>query len=835
MDKNNENDKGTSFLTNTMLKNQNLLNKGKDIASLVNNLNTYTNSNSKVLNSLSKSLNLLNVTLSTFTKHTQVQQKKDFIRKEDPTKKSNKLLSDMNALMKESIKLQKEEQKKKGAGLLGLIGLFGKTLAIGGILGFLFTGKKEFLLDAVKGVTKYMLGLPIMIAEFFGKKVFLALGGGKFIGLFNGLFEKIGKNLLKLPGISKIVSFSKTLMKPIQSIMTGLGHAFAPIMKMFGGTAAKTAGKAAGKGLAKSVFMKIPVVGSLLGIFFAISRFKGGDVVGGLLEIASGMSSLLNLIVPGAGIVVGIAIDALLAFRDVKRALKPQTTKESTPKKTNKTDWRKIPVIGSFLDIFEGFKMMFSGAPIAGIKMSLLGLTFGIPGMDWVISKTLFPMVDCAAWLVKETPKFFGKVGSKIGSMATAGFNEIVKTPFIGGIISAVDSVINFIKDPKAAVISIANMMNDFMPGSGDLLITAGKMVFGTADWIMKKAGAVANWGKETFNKVSEAASTSSDNIRQDLRADAKAEQVVNAPVAPVSSAAEVPKEKKKGGGIFGWFKKKKTEAVNAAVSGSEAAVTSSAEFLEKQKSGGGSSSNQSSNINVTDLNSLKESIKRNEGFETNAYLDPPGVGPGYSVGYGHYLGTSGKGTTVTKEQADKLFEDDFGKAMSAARKIPNFDKAPFSAQAAIIDMMYNMGETRMKKFTGTLSAFSKGDYAGAARGVRNSGYYGQLPVRANANIQRLLQASGEDSAPVETATNKSAVKGGGGENVATTTPSQTASANLPTASIPSSSSVAGMQKIELGESTIQALAVAMGSSFKGAMPTTRSNMVSIDNGSMRG
>jgi len=75
----------------------------------------------------------------------------------------------------------------------------------------------------------------------------------------------------------------------------------------------KTATKAASKGLLKSAIKKIPILGAIAGIGFALSRLAQGDVVGAGMEIASGAAS----IVPGAGTAASVAIDAGLMARDM--------------------------------------------------------------------------------------------------------------------------------------------------------------------------------------------------------------------------------------------------------------------------------------------------------------------------------------------------------------------------------------------------------------------------------------------------------------------------------------------------------------------------------------
>lgn len=93
-------------------------------------------------------------------------------------------------------------------------------------------------------------------------------------------------------------------------------------------TAGKSATKAAGKSILKTGFKsaikKIPVLGALAGGLFAIPRLLKGDWTGAGLEVASGAASL----VPGAGTAASIGIDAALAAKDMKDAMKEEQAKE---------------------------------------------------------------------------------------------------------------------------------------------------------------------------------------------------------------------------------------------------------------------------------------------------------------------------------------------------------------------------------------------------------------------------------------------------------------------------------------------------------------------------
>ena len=86
--------------------------------------------------------------------------------------------------------------------------------------------------------------------------------------------------------------------------------------KVGGKSLAKIGGKLAGKGLLK----RIPILGSLMGVGFAIDRAIKGDGAGALMELGSAGLGLVDLVAPGVGTALSLAADAGIAARDLKRA-----------------------------------------------------------------------------------------------------------------------------------------------------------------------------------------------------------------------------------------------------------------------------------------------------------------------------------------------------------------------------------------------------------------------------------------------------------------------------------------------------------------------------------
>ena len=140
----------------------------------------------------------------------------------------------------------------------------------------------------------------------------------------------------------------------------------------------------AAKGGAK-LLTKIPVIGSLISLGFAIQRFSNGDIVGGMLEVGSGIASLF----PGVGTVVSIGIDVLQAILDAKGG---GSSAEASAKKGGiLLDWAKS--IGGFIDdkiqyvpvlgpLYATGKALLKGE----WKTALSEFINIVPGMSWVRS-----------------------------------------------------------------------------------------------------------------------------------------------------------------------------------------------------------------------------------------------------------------------------------------------------------------------------------------------------------------------------------------------------------------------------------------------------------------
>jgi hypothetical protein len=362
--------------------NETLIKRDQETVKMSKSINSNLDANQKILLDINAELDQINRNAQLTNKllhqeskaHGQGQitkkdlleasTKKDYARKKDPNLKVIQELNDLEMLMKENNKLQKE--KKKGSGLLGLLGLAGGLLGIGGLLGFIFTGKKEFLFSVVKGFVKGFESLFAPVGKLLGSI-------GKMLGL-DKLVGGLGKSLGKLIG---------GMFKPAGELMGTIAKAIG-----FGGL--KTGGKAGGKVLGKigkQLFKKIPGIGLIMGVIFGIQRFKSGDIFGGLGEIASGIASTF----PVVGTAISLAIDSVLLLRDT---VGPGNFAEGAGKAVGavgKMGWEAMKSIAGFGPIawmLEGIQK-FASDPIGALESIASGIMGIVPKTGEFISNII--------------------------------------------------------------------------------------------------------------------------------------------------------------------------------------------------------------------------------------------------------------------------------------------------------------------------------------------------------------------------------------------------------------------------------------------------------------
>ena len=345
---------------------------------------------------------------------------------------------------------------------------------------FNFYGLKEKLGEGGSGIatilTKIIFKGTVSFITWFGNKLTFGVFGkvtgllGKIPALFGTLFEYLGT---KLAGGKNFIPY---LTKNIKKIFTGdlfSGAILKPITRiaktLFSGSFLKTLAGAALKwgGKLLKVLKFVPFIGTLISLYSAWGRFEKGDVLGGTLDIASGIASLFPIV----GTAISVGLDVFNAFLDYKQ----EGTGLSKGQMIGNffapiTDWiadkfsyekmKNMPVFGGFIRLSEGVSQITNG-DISG------GLITILKAIGWM---TPLPFLG-------EMLGFIDMVG---GSNTTSGIPDSIKKQlnpdifvesivgwFVNTVTTIWDSIIAMFK-PNDAIISAG--LKTMMPGMGHVI-----------------------------------------------------------------------------------------------------------------------------------------------------------------------------------------------------------------------------------------------------------------------------------------------------------------------------------------------------------------------------
>ena len=144
------------------------------------------------------------------------------------------------------------------------------------------------------------------------------------------------------------------------------------------------------------------------------------------------------------------------------------------------------------------------------------------------------------------------------------------------------------------------------------------------------------------------------------------------------------------------------------------------------------------------DRHAVYEQLKIDEGVEYEIYKDHLGY-PTFGVGH-LVLETDPEhgqevGTPVSEDRVKECFEKDLDTAISECNALYEegvFGDLPGEVQEILVNMMFNMGRTRLSKFKKMHAAILEGDWKTAATEGRDSLWYRQVTNRADRLMERL-------------------------------------------------------------------------------------------------
>lgn len=142
---------------------------------------------------------------------------------------------------------------------------------------------------------------------------------------------------------------------------------------------------------------------------------------------------------------------------------------------------------------------------------------------------------------------------------------------------------------------------------------------------------------------------------------------------------------------------------------------------------------------------SLLENIKAHEDFRDHIYKDSLGKA---TIGYGFLVSAlspdelalnNGKTEPMNKEVAEKILNLKVTKLRKRVPEcLPWLASKPQSVQDTILEMAYQLGLAKLLGFKYTLQCIEAGNYAQAAKNLRESLLYKQTPQRVEEYVKGL-------------------------------------------------------------------------------------------------
>jgi lysozyme len=135
----------------------------------------------------------------------------------------------------------------------------------------------------------------------------------------------------------------------------------------------------------------------------------------------------------------------------------------------------------------------------------------------------------------------------------------------------------------------------------------------------------------------------------------------------------------------------------------------------------------------------MVEDLVRDEGLRLKPYKDSVGK---LTIGIGRNLEDVG----ISKQEAEDLLANDIDKAIEDAKTLVGddfFNALGDVRQRVLVNMAFNLGRSRLRRFRRMLAAIRAGKFSNAADEMVSSRWYQQVGIRA-ARLE-LMMRTGED------------------------------------------------------------------------------------------
>ena len=308
-----------------------------------------------------------------------------------------------------------------------------------------------------------------------------------------------GKGWLRnLPGIGTIVGIYDALRlfkakqwgsgfyqagRAIATIVPAGGYIFDGISSLVqmiteAGLGTKTDKGESQFGVGGAIIRQIPIIGSVFSIMSAIKRFKNGEIFTGILETASGISSLF----PGLGTVVSSVLTGLTFFidrvaneGDILTSAEVQKQNQSIKDGMNKGWLRNLPIIGSVMNLWDAFRLFKNGEILSGLRGVTRAVVGIVPG-GGLLFDTMEGIVN---WVVGNPPTEEQKQESQ-QIMQNMGSGWLRNMPVIGSVMNLWDSIKLFKNgEVLGGLKGVGRAVAGIVPGGGWLF----DKVAGFAEW----------------------------------------------------------------------------------------------------------------------------------------------------------------------------------------------------------------------------------------------------------------------------------------------------------------------------------------------------------------
>lgn len=270
----------------------------------------------------------------------------------------------------------------------------------------------------------------------------LAIGSWFSDGPFKGLMKEVG-----LFGINKLLPQVMSIFKNLfPKLLNGVKTTLPKFAGLLSGVLPKIAA------FLGPIFRNLPGIGLIINLGSAFSRLKQGDIIGGLIDIASGIAGMF----PGIGTAISFGLGVINAGRDLsgktaedKKSPMGVKTKEIF---NNALTWIKDKAKAAFTWYFGKFERAWESITKGNYIEGVVTFASVIPGLWWmeplykwvsgndkpkeeqVESAPQQPGILSKAWdWIKTTIK--NKISTPILNTIRSGWESIVNGDYIDGLL----------------------------------------------------------------------------------------------------------------------------------------------------------------------------------------------------------------------------------------------------------------------------------------------------------------------------------------------------------------------------------------------------------------